>query len=167
MDPKIRSLGRTHDNLQAKSNSPEIKSTNKNPLEKHRMESKTQVANNGGDVSTKNVKSEVASKFNEKFNSKNSNNKPPPPKYPAPPPPFSIVGAPLNQPSLPPGASLATDLGKPPPHPTTPPPDFPIARAIGEFIPSNCRYKNLSPGQTIDNYHWRSKNPVPRNFKNK
>jgi hypothetical protein len=135
MDPKIRSLGRTHDNLQEKSNSAEIKSTTKNPLEKHRASSKTQVVNNGGDVSTKNVKSEGTRKFNEKFNSGNSSNKPPPPKYPAPPPPFSIVGTPLNQSSLPPDVSLVTDMGKPPPHPTTPPPDFPLATDLGKPPP--------------------------------
>lgn len=135
MDAKIKSHGRNQDDLQVKPNLPELKSTSKNPIEKYRTTSKRQVIDQGGDGSTKNVKSEVASKFNEKLNSVNSGEKPPPPKHPAPSPPVGIAGAPSNQASSPPDVPLVTDLGKPPPHPTTPPPDFPSATDLGKPPP--------------------------------
>ena len=158
MDPKIKSRSKTHDDLQAKSNLPELKSTPKNPLDKRRAVSKTQVIDRGGDGSEKNIKSEAASKLSEKLNGRNSGYKPPPPKYPAPPPPFGIVGTPPNQTppprptTPPPDFPLATDLGKPPLRPQGAPPDFPSPALLGNLshpVLDTKTYSQDTPSITI------------------
>lgn len=108
-----------------------MKSTHKNPIEKHRAISKKRVISLGGDESTKNIKSDVEGKYNEKLNIGTFAKRPPPPKYAAPLPPTIMVGAP----SVPPHTDVpsATDVGKPPPRPLGAPPDFPSPDKTGSL----------------------------------
>lgn len=130
MNPKINSQTSINHDFKEISNSPKSTPDLKNPLAKQRMSAKTQIMDKVENDSTKNIKSEVASKS---FSGKPVN-KPPPPKYPAPPPPSGFAAISSHFSTSPSVFSSAAELGNPPSRPETPPPDFPPDAALMKSV---------------------------------